>query len=165
MDNDRVKALQDRTDAKLRYARVHLDEMKEHGFPDGGDFDRAHQESFLFHLLGVRDALQAELKLASRSKKSKELPVLYALERTKTSWYSTAKAMRDHSTHKGFVPRGYFIGGENDGKVKLKHPQSGQETQEHFVETFAGWLVLMQALVEQLRESALSKVKAGTPGS
>src|SRR5438067_206105 len=61
MDDSRTRALQERTDAKLRYARVHLEELQMQGPPDGGDFDKAHQESFLFHLLATRDALIAEL--------------------------------------------------------------------------------------------------------
>ena len=63
MIDSTTKALQERTAAKLRYAEVHLREIRELGQPDGGDFDRAHQESFLFHLLSTRDALLAELNV------------------------------------------------------------------------------------------------------
>ena len=179
---DRVKALQDRTKAKLRYAGVHLDEMKKYGHPDGGDFDRAHQESFLFHLLGACDALLAEINvyynvglsdedlspgnlqraLKSKGEESEELAALHALECDETSWYSTAKAMRNHSTHVGGVPRAYFMGGESHGKVKLKHPKTGKVTEEHFPETFREWLALMEALVERLRNSALYQSEAGS---
>jgi hypothetical protein len=55
------KSLQARTDAKLRYAKIHLDELAALPIRNGDDFDRAHQESFLFHLFGVRDAFLAEL--------------------------------------------------------------------------------------------------------
>ena len=55
------KSLQARTDAKLRYAKIHLDELATLPIRNGDDFDRAHQESFLFHLFGVRDAFLAEL--------------------------------------------------------------------------------------------------------
>ncbi len=61
MDETHTKSLQERTNAKLRYARVHLDELKAQGPPNGGDFDHAHQKSFLFHLLGTADAFLAEL--------------------------------------------------------------------------------------------------------
>jgi hypothetical protein len=56
-----AKSLQARTDAKLRYAKIHLDELAALPIRNGGDFDRAHQESFLFHLFGARDAFLAEL--------------------------------------------------------------------------------------------------------
>jgi hypothetical protein len=48
---------QERTDAKLRYATVHLDELKARSEPwNGDDWERAHYESFFFHLFGARDA-------------------------------------------------------------------------------------------------------------
>jgi len=56
-----TQAFQARTDAKLRYAKVHLDELAALPAHGGDDFDRAHQESFLFHLYGTRDAFLIEL--------------------------------------------------------------------------------------------------------
>ena len=114
MDDKQTRPLQERSDAKLRYARVHLEELKSQDLPSGDDFDRAHQESFLFHLLGVRDAFLAELNyyfqaglapdalslgriqdaLKQRNVTSKELRTLRDLEQDKSSWYSKAKDMR-----------------------------------------------------------------------
>ena len=53
--NKESKSFQDRTAAKLRYAKVHLDELAALKSLCGDDFDRAHQESYLFHLLGAHD--------------------------------------------------------------------------------------------------------------
>ena len=53
MDKTVIKALQERTGAKLRYAGVHLDELEAMPSRRGDNFERAHQESFLYHLLGV----------------------------------------------------------------------------------------------------------------
>src|SRR5437588_12646140 len=100
MNDKQSNPLRERTEAKLRYARVHLDELKSQGLPGGSDFDKAHQESFLFHLLGARDAFLGELNhhygaglapdalspgkirdaLNARSIRSPELRTLYELE-------------------------------------------------------------------------------------
>lgn len=177
MDENQAKSLQERTDAKLRYARVHLDELNEQGPPNGGDFDHAHQESFLFHLLGTADAFLAELchyyqvivpgalspgkiraALKARGITSQELRALYELEQDRTSWYSQAKDMRDHSTHVRAVPRAYFLGGENHQKVKLKHPRTGALTDHHFIVEFDNWCNSMESLVFSLRKSALERM-------
>ena len=117
MDEERTKALQERTDAKLRYARVNLDELKEQGPLSGNDFDKAHQESFLFHLFGARDALLQELNhyyganlspeeltsgklraaLEGQGLKSEELKALHELEQDEESWYRQTKDMRDYT--------------------------------------------------------------------
>ena len=168
--------MQERTDAKLRYAAIHLAELRGQGPPDGGDFDKAHQESFLFHLLGARDALLAELNhyyeaglpsdalspgkirdaLKAKGLVSSELRVLYNHEQDEGSWFSKAKAMRDHSAHAQGVPRTYFLGGENHQKVKLKHPATGLLTERHFILEFEDWQVSMSLLVTTLRASAIA---------
>lgn len=177
MDNKKTELLQERTNAKLRYARIHLDELKSQGPPSGNDFDRAHQESFLFHLLGVRDAFLCELNhyyeaglssdklslgelrkiLNLRCISSPELFTLYDLEKDECSWYRTAKNMRDYSTHIQGVPRAYFLGGENHQNVKLKNPKTGALTERHFIDEFDDWLIKMETLIFSLRKSALSK--------
>jgi|WetSurMetagenome_2_1015567.scaffolds.fasta_scaffold09331_4 hypothetical protein len=47
MKEQELKNLRERTYAKLRYAKVHLDELKVIPNIGGQDFDKAHQESFL----------------------------------------------------------------------------------------------------------------------
>lgn len=175
MDDKLIKSLQDRTDAKLRYALVHLDELKSQGPPSGNDFDRAHQESFLFHLLGARDAFLAELnhyyqagvasdvlslgKIRNELKKklitSPEVATLYKIEQDESSWYCIAKDMRNYSTHIQAVPRHYFLGGENHQQVKLRNPRTGSMTERHFIIEFDEWLQKMRELIVSLRKSAL----------
>jgi hypothetical protein len=177
MLTDAIRALQSRTDSKIGYAEIHLEELRQLGHPDGSEFDRAHQESFLLHLLGTRDALLAELNeyysvglpaqdltqgklrhaLKKAGKTSEELARLYKLEEDNTSWYSVAKTMRDHTTHVGGVPRAFYLdlGGEHHRKVKLKHPTTGQIFDEHFPDTFDRWLKEMRVLVGELRASAM----------
>ena len=170
-----------------------MDEIKALGPLGGNDFDRAHQESFLFHLFGARDALLAELnhyygtslvsdllspgKLRDALKKqgvqSPELGALHELENNESSWYRQTKDMRDYSAHVQGVPRAYYLnlGGDDEGgKVKLKNPRTGQLTTQHFPEVFENWLAQMTALIQTLRESALERLRSnpssqGTPAS
>ena len=67
-----VSPFQSRTDSKLRFARVHLEEItSRHELGSGDDFERAHEESFLFHLVGAKDSFLQELNAAYRL----ELPI------------------------------------------------------------------------------------------
>jgi hypothetical protein len=131
--DQKTEAFQARTDAKLRYARVHLDELTALTAHSGDDFDRAHQESFLFHLFGTRDAFlielnhyynlelsiecitQGKLREALRLKgiQTPELSELFALEQDDASWYRQTKDMRDYSIHSQGVARSYFMGGDD----------------------------------------------------
>jgi len=170
MNMQSVEGLQRRTDAKIRYARVHFEELRPMRPLDSSDFGRAHQESFLFHLFGARDALIAELNvyygiglppddltagklrsaLESRGLKSPELVKLRELEDDEASWFRWMKDMRDHSTHRQGVARAYFM----SGLVKLKHPATGQLTERDLIDEFDAWLVRMEELVLALRASA-----------
>lgn len=175
MDAKTLENLRSRTDAKLRYSAVHLKEIQALEGHGGHDFDRAHQESFLYHLLGAKDAFLQELNvyyntglhpeavtagrlrdvLLKNGKQSEELARLYILENDENSWLSQAKAMRDHATHISGVPRTFHIGGKNDGNVFLKNPKSGVEVTKHFPERFVEWFELMHQLIEDLRECAI----------
>ena len=176
MDPKTLKNLQERTDAKLRYAEVHLNEIKGHEPLGGDDFDRAHQESFLFHLLGARDAFLFELnecyglkfdltkisfqffskELKKLNVKIKEFDAIVALQENKTSWLYHAKEMRNFSTHVSSVSRSYHLGEQNDQKVWLKNPKSGNIIERHFVEEFNDWFQEMKSLLFGLRQSVLS---------
>jgi len=164
-----LNAARERTDAKLRYARVHLTELKM--IPRrGSDFDTAHQESFLFHLFGVRDTLLQEInifhscglpieKVTRRQLEnvfrnagltSPALDALIELEDDPNSWLSGAAEMRHQSTHRKNVPRLYHLVGDNDGKVFLTDTRKGERIEKDFVALFDEWLKEMQDLVEGL---------------
>lgn len=179
MEDKAIKSLQDRTDAKLRYAGVHLDELKAMPSRRGDDFDRAHQESFLYHLLGVRDAFLAELNayyeaglpssnvtlgklrkaLARANRPSPESGELYTLETDPGSWLNQAKDMRDHSTHVAGVPRTFHVGGEDNGIVWLRNPRTKETVERDFVLEFQIWHTRMAELIERLRASALGNTR------
>lgn len=142
-----VKPFEERTDAKLRYARIHLDELRTHEPLSGDDFDRAHEESFLFHLLGARDAFQAELKQV----KGRTSAQFIAVKTLAEPWYEKAKALRNHGTHDQGLKRQYHLGGPDHQKVKLKHPDTGLLSEDHLIDEFEAWLQEMETLIATLR--------------
>jgi hypothetical protein len=179
MDKKTLQNLRARADAKLRYAEIHLDELKVLGRLGGSEFDRAHQESFLFHLLGAKDAFLIELNayykgglpendvtagklrdvLEAQGKVSNELVQLYRLENDNNSWLFHAKEMRGHSTHVAGVIRAFHMGGPADGQVWLKNPKTGKNIERHFVDEFNDWVSNMRELLEHLRVSAIKKMR------
>lgn len=176
MDKKELEHLQARTDAKLRFAEVHLNELLALPALSGGDFDRAHQESYLYHLLGAKDAFLLELNayyqsglpttnltggklrdaLQRTGRQSPELKELYELENDTNSWLSHAKEMRDHSTHVSGVPRKFHLGGDDDGQVFLMSPKTMQGVTKHFTDDFKEWHIKMSLMLERLRCSALN---------
>ena len=171
-----IQNLCDRTDAKLRYADIYVAELQKLT-SNGDDIDRAHQESFLFHLWGAKDAFLIELnyyyninlpidkvknitlqeEFKELKKVSIELDEMLALEKDNNSWLFAMKDMRDSSTHRTAVPRAYHIGGVFDNQVFLRNQKTGQSIERHFVDEFVEWSSNMKILLHRLRASALSQ--------
>jgi hypothetical protein len=176
MDKKVIENLIDRTDAKLRYADIYVTELRKLN-NNGDDIDRAHQESFLFHLWGAKDAFLIELnyyyninlpidkvrngtlqeELKKINKVSVELDELVSMEKDNSNWLFVMKDMRDSSTHRTAVPRAFHIGGEFDNQVFLRNQKTGQNIERHFVDEFAEWSSHMKILLQRLRTSALSQ--------
>jgi hypothetical protein len=161
----------DRTEQKLRFARIHLDELRAHPHRDSGDdFERSHHESFLFHFFGAREAFLQELNiyyacglaidrvasqnLASTLKKrgvtSTELEALKALEAEADSYLGIAKKLRNHAAHCGGIPMQHYL----NGPSHLVRPTTRKELKQDTVDMFDGWLKRMTDLLAQLRASA-----------
>lgn len=173
MNSEAIKSTQSRTDAKLRYAAVHLEELQTTHI-GGNDFDIAHQESFLFQLLGVIDAFLQEINVyyqcglslkevrrVTLKKKLKELgrncpefDEIRSLEQSEASWLGIAKEMRDHSTHRHHVPRSYHLGGEHHRKIFLRNPRTGENVEKDLIELFREWYSETEHLIIRLRSSA-----------
>ena len=172
MTVDQLRSFADRTAAKLAYARVHLEELKDHRARGSGDtFERAHQESFLFHLVGVRDAFLQELnvfygcdldpqkvttrnlgeRLSAAENRSPELEELLEIESNSKSWLSVAKEMRNHTAHRQSIPRIFYVGGVDDGIVHLKNPKDGETIEMDVPDAFDLWLSKMEELIVRLR--------------
>jgi hypothetical protein len=157
-----------RTNAKLQYAELTLQELRAHGQRGSGhDFQRAHHEAFLFHLLGVVDALLQELNvrygcdLPLKEVKWKCLSermervghtnaALTELKRLrKNGWLRDAREYRDHGTHRHHIPRIFDVGGDN--RTVRFYPETGQPMRTDVLDTFADWLKRMKELVEEGR--------------
>jgi hypothetical protein len=169
-----LHAARERTEAKAKYAAVHLTELKVFRAVEraqGTDWERAHQESFLHHLLGVRDALLQELnlfhacgirmdqvrkadlrdRLEKLGKPSPGLDILTALEDDSKSWLSVAGRLRHFSTHQKNVPQLYHQGGDRREMIFLKDPLDGMFIEKDYVELFADWLESANSLVTDVR--------------
>ena len=177
MDAQVLQNLRTRADAKLKYAQIHLDLLRERGGNGGADFDRGVEESILFHLLGAKEAFLVELNayyncglpvvdvtpgklrqvFSQRGVQCPELAELYKLENDDPkSWLADAKEMRDHSTHVDGVPRAFHLGGDNHGKVFLRNPNTGVHVEVNATDALASWIESMSALLERLRAAAIA---------
>jgi hypothetical protein len=164
MSDDARKA---RTDAKLRYARVHLDELGTQPPGRGHDYERAHQEAFLAQLFGAYAAMLQELNVAlgcnlradevtlgkmyralgDQGRSSPLLADLYRLESDRSSWFHCAKEMRDHTTHVSGIPLVFYFG----GPTSLRHPKTMTELPGDARVVFASWLSEMEGLAQRMR--------------
>lgn len=171
---DKLKSSVARITAKLEYANIHLEELQTYSKRGSGDtFERAHQESFLFHLYGAVDGFLQELnvaygcnlqlkqvtkrKLRSELKKMgkscPELDQLENLEQDAKGWLSLIKELRDHATHRSHIGRKFHIGGERDREVELSDPRSGQLIKGDVIVVFEQLHSDMVGLLERLRNS------------
>ena len=113
------------TDLKLRFAAVHLEELRQASGSDEDDFYQSHQESFLFHLHGARDAFLHEVnehhglgipanevtlkrlrkELKETGKKNGQLSEIRAAEKDQSTFLHRLKEWREESTHRGGASR------------------------------------------------------------
>ena len=162
-----------RTNTKIRFAKLHVQEMRECTLPgQGHDFERAHLEAFLAQLLGAYASLFQELNedlgcglqpesvtlgklrsvMKSKGPVDQKLTELYQLEQDATTWLSHAKAMRDHTTHISGIPLVFRAGGDDDGETSFKHPKTMAEVRGFYVDNLEQWASEMEALVERMRK-------------
>lgn len=167
MEEKQYQAAKDRTDSKIRYTIIHLEELK-HTDRSGDDFERAHQESFLFHYHGIREAYLQELNikleiglplekvtlnnLVKNNVKSNALEKLVKLESDKSSWLSVSNEMRNHSTHRSSVPRVFFRGGKKNGQVNLSDTKTGEIIEKDYIILFELWCSKISDLIGELRK-------------
>jgi hypothetical protein len=166
------EALRARTDAKLRYARLHLQELKTSTTAERGhDFERAHQEAFFAQLFGAYAAMLQELNdnlgcaltptdvslgkmrktMMATGDVCPKLTELYTLERDETTWFAQAKTMRDHVSHVAGIPLVFYAGGDNDGLTAFKHPKNFTEIPGDYICHLQEWCNQMEMLVEHFR--------------
>jgi hypothetical protein len=168
------ETLTSRTDMKIRYAKLHIKELREYNIPGRGhDFERAHQEAFFAQLFGAYAALFQELNadlgcglkpdsislgkmhrvMKSKGDVSPKLTELYDLEQDSTTWLSHAKTMRDHVSHIGGIPLTFYEGGPNHGITSFTHPKTLVEVPGNYLDNLEQWVIAMEALIERMRKS------------
>ncbi len=166
-----------RTDQKLRFARLHLDELAEVPSGRGDDFERAHHEAVLAQLHGAYDAFLQELNitlgcghrpddvslgklrksLKARNRSSAALRQLYLLQQDQASWLSQLRALRHASVHRRGVPLAFHLGGPKDRQVSFRHPTTLEELEDPAFATLSGWLDQMRTMIGQLRALAFEE--------
>lgn len=167
---EELKAAQDRVDSKLHYAGVHLEELRKIQ-RRGSNFERAHQESYLFHLFGVRDALLQEMnlqytlgiqrskvtvwklesELQAAGKTSQALTHMLAVERDPKSWLNCAKDMRDHVTHRASVQRKFYLGGSKHDQASVVDTRTNKEIDRDYLGLYEDWYSEMEDLIKDVR--------------
>ena len=150
----------------MRYALIMLEELVKNPERGGaGDFERAHQEAFLFHFLGVRDALLKELAIRHQVKPTSNnvntsdlvkarVPIakqIEALESDEDSWLNLARKLRNSSTHEDSLPMILHHGGDSHRAVLFKDPRTGKIIEKDQIKLFATWLKELVKLVESGR--------------
>lgn len=166
----------DRTDQKLRFARIHIEELRNHPSRNSGDdFERAHHEAILMQMYGATDAFLQELNihyscglapdqvsrarlaqhLKTRNVTAVELLELEALVADADGYLGQTKDRRHHITHRGGVPMKHYF----NGPSKLVHPKTRDEIKTDTIELFDDWLARLTSLLARLRASA-SKIGA-----
>jgi hypothetical protein len=165
-----------RTDAKIRYARLHIAELRNYEARGRGlDFERAHQEAFLAQLFGAYAALLQELNEdlgselspnnVSLGKMNETMKVkgigspktkfLYSLETNQSSWLRQAKSIRDYVTHIAGVPLVFHSGGSNHGTITMRDPNSRAELPGDYIDRFDTWVNEMENLIVHMRQKEI----------
>ena len=157
-----------RTNQKLSFARVHLDELRIHPSRNtGDDFERSHHESFFFHLYGAvdaflqeiniyyscglpvdkvtRDALKVNLK--RKNCVCPELSELEAAESNQGGSLANAKEFRHHVAHRGGIPMQHYLNGPSN----LVNPTTRVELAMDSIKLLDQWFEQLSNLLDKLR--------------
>jgi hypothetical protein len=162
-----LSSLAERTDAKLRYARLMLRELDADSFT-GTDFERVHVEAIYGHVFGAWDAFLFEVnsfynlgltdrkvsvhqvKQAAERADPKRLELDQLVEATQETWYGDAKATRDQSHHRQGVKRHFSVGAGDDIVNLQAHGRS--RSREHLPDHLEHHLSSFEDLIKRLRE-------------
>jgi hypothetical protein len=170
MKKKKYSHLKEITDSKLRYSQLYLDEIK-NPIIAGSDYEKAHQESFLFHLNGVVNAFLAELnEIYGLGIKAKNLsiPSLKSAKSESKKSIKEGKKLSKLMDKKNWL---YELRTFNPQAVpavkKTKHTKENEVEPSNLVdqvsptpsnlllEKFDSWQAKMRKLIPALRESAL----------
>jgi hypothetical protein len=159
-----------RTDAKIRFAQVMLDDLRDRPGGAGDDFQRSREEAFWYHLFGAIDAflnevnehhgfllpahkvnlanLEADLKKKCRV--SAQLDEIRRAQNDPSGFLHRLKDLRDVSTHRGGISRTFYQGGPEHGQRRV-NDATGQPSGKDILEEFDDALVEMRKFIDRLR--------------
>lgn len=143
-----VTPVAQRTDEKIVYARVHIDELEGYAGATSNDaWENAHQESSFYHLAGAVEGLLQEINeghalglglrdvtwnsvrdaLSGSGKQSVAFDELQRLRYDPTSWLAQLFEWRNHGTHRQRVGKLISITiGQLPHENEFKDPRTGQ---------------------------------------
>ena len=147
------KAFEDRTNQKLAFAKLYLD-LRIQCDNMGGLAERAHEESFLFHLIGVIDAFEREVQHACGIRSARKAPIwktVEAMQHDKAGWLWEATKYRNLGMHERNIGHQFYVGGDRDGAVEFRQPKTSRPIGQTIPEYLKRCLQSMAALISQLR--------------
>lgn len=167
-----------RTEQKLLYATFYIEEITGLTGPLGQPLQRAHMESYFFHLLGALDSFLGELNfyydcglsdcnlsvgnirenLKSRGLPYGEVSEIYLLQHDPHSWLSSAKRLRDHCTHISGISMAMNWGGDHDGELHIIDPRSKDAIKKPLVSAVTDFHMAMVDFIDRLRSTASFKL-------
>ncbi len=159
----------DRTTQKLQFSRLYLDERLK--CKNSGSIpERAHEESFLYHLIGAKDSLLQEINYAlglevpehlvkertlraaldQSGRSCKALDEIETLKNTESNWMNLAIRFRNQGTHRTDIPRGFYRGADKEA-VFLIDPYTKKAMGQTITEFLSDCFEKMVELIPRLR--------------
>lgn len=166
--------LENRTKRKLRFAEIHLEEItSRHELGPGGDFEIAHEESCLFHLIGAKDSFLQEIDVAyglevpmkrvnedrlrrelkKRQLKSPALNEIMEREKDGGSWLAMAIEDRNQGMHRFYIPRNVEVVLGADSRISYTNPFTQLPMEIDILEFLRQCLENMEELLQRLRKT------------
>jgi hypothetical protein len=142
-----ISHLQHRTEQKLRYAEIHLEELSAYPNATSNDeWENAHQESSFFHLAGAVEMLLHEIndryslglaptkitwntiadQLRQSNQSSLAFEHLAQLRSDTTSWLALLFEWRNHGAHRRRIGKIVNLSTSRRVDNQFKDPRSGQ---------------------------------------
>ncbi len=137
---------QGRTDQKLQYAAIHIDELENYPNATSNDaWENAHQESCFYHLAGAVDALLHEIndayslgldttqvswrlveeRLGKTEQTSRAFAHCVQLKQQEGSWLNLLFEWRHHGAHRGRVAKIVHASTHRRVDNQFKDPRTG----------------------------------------
>ena len=135
--------LPSRTEQKLKYAQVHIQELQNYASATSNDtWENAHQESVFYHLAGVIDCIYQDInrghdlgleidevnrnnvrrKLTESEVVSEAFNFIEELRNCEESWLNVLLEWRNHGAHRARVSKIVLSEGEN----KFRDPRTNE---------------------------------------